>query len=115
VGALYDLVNECIQRWKRCQGSSDRGKEVQFSNVYFTSPYSRSLRLDNTKIDNLFTISDNKPLSTKSDAQKFFNSSNFGNIKIPSLEKYCIVKRSVFQRGIRKGDKFEKLYKFGGD
>ena len=52
VGALYDLVDGCIQRWKRCQGSSDRSKEVQFSQIHFTSPYSRrcgsSIRLDNT-------------------------------------------------------------------
>ena len=43
----------CIQRRKRCQGSSDTGKEVQFSTVYFTLLYSRgscsSIRLDNTK------------------------------------------------------------------
>ncbi len=50
VGALYDSVGGCIQRWKRCQGSSGRGKEVQFSRVYFTLSYSResccSIRLD---------------------------------------------------------------------
>ena len=48
---------------ERCQGSSDTGKEVQFSKVYFTPSYSRescgSIGLDNTKKDNLFAISSN--------------------------------------------------------
>lgn len=39
---------------------SDTGKDVQFSKVYFTPLYSNSsIRLDNTKKDNLFTISSN--------------------------------------------------------
>jgi hypothetical protein len=37
----------------------------------------------------------------------FYNFPSFEGIKIPSVQKFCIVKRSVFQRGIRKKVKIE--------
>jgi hypothetical protein len=59
------------------------------------------------KKDNIFTIISNQPLSAKFNGCRFYNFPNFEGIKIPSLQKFCIVKRSVFQRGIRKRVKIE--------